>query len=56
MPHAQKQLKKLSLSKETQELVQLEHKYCAGGFQPLPVFFVEGKGAKLWYGKPIKIN
>jgi ornithine--oxo-acid transaminase len=48
MPHVQKQLKKLELSKKTLELVELEHKYTAGGFKPLPAFFVEGKGAKLW--------
>ncbi|OQV08963.1 hypothetical protein CLAIMM_13158 [Cladophialophora immunda] len=48
MPHAQKQLEKLVLSKKTEELLRLEHKYCAGGFQPLPAFFVEAKGAKLW--------
>jgi hypothetical protein len=44
----QKQLKKLVLSEKTQELLRLEHKYAAGGFKPLPVFFVEAKGAKLW--------
>ena len=43
-----KQLTKLALSEKTQELIELEHKYSAGGFQPLPAFFVEGKGAKLW--------
>jgi hypothetical protein len=48
MPHAQKQLQTLALSKKTQELVALEHKYTAGGFKPMPAFFVEGKGAKLW--------
>ncbi|RDL32479.1 uncharacterized protein BP5553_08935 [Venustampulla echinocandica] len=48
MPHLQKQLKPLALSKQTQELVDLEHKYTAGGFRPMPAFFVEGKGAKLW--------
>jgi hypothetical protein len=48
MPHVQKQLKTLELSKKTLELVELEHKYTAGGFKPLPAFFVEGKGAKLW--------
>jgi ornithine--oxo-acid transaminase len=48
MPHVQKQLKTLELSKKTLEPVELEHKYTAGGFKPLPAFFVEGKGAKLW--------
>jgi hypothetical protein len=48
MPHAQKQLQTLALSKRTQQLVELEHKYTAGGFRPMPAFFVEGKGAKLW--------
>jgi hypothetical protein len=48
MPHAQKQLQVLALSKKTQDLVALEHKYTAGGFKPMPAFFVEGKGAKLW--------
>lgn len=51
MPHAQKQLVRLALSKETERLVQLEHKHCVGGFQPLPAFFVEGKGAKLWVSR-----
>lgn len=48
MHHAQKQLQALALSKKTQELVALEHKYTAGGFKPMPAFFVEGKGARLW--------
>ena len=48
MPHAQKQLQTLELSKRTQQLVELEHKYTVGGFRPMPAFFVEGKGAKLW--------
>jgi hypothetical protein len=48
MPLVQKQLKTLELSKKTLELVELDHKYTAGGFKPLPAFFVERKGAKLW--------
>jgi hypothetical protein len=48
MPSLQKQLQPLALSKKTQDLVELEHKYTAGGFKPMPAFFVEGKGAKLW--------
>lgn len=44
----QKQLTKFAISAKTQELIDLELKYCAGGFQPLPAFFVRGKGAKLW--------
>jgi hypothetical protein len=43
MPHVQKQLKTMGLSKKTLELVELEHKYADGGFKPLPAFFVEGK-------------
>lgn len=44
----QAQLQALELSPRTQELVQLEHDYQAGAFRPLPAFFAEGKGAKLW--------
>lgn len=44
----QKQLTKYTLSAKTRELIDLEYKYCAGGFQPLPAFFVRGKGCRLW--------
>lgn len=47
----QKQLKKLAISAKTQELIDLELKYCAGGFQPLPAFFVRGKGCRLWVSR-----
>jgi hypothetical protein len=43
MPHVQKQLKTLELSKKTLELVELEHKYTAGGFKPLPAFSSKAK-------------
>lgn len=47
-PQKQKQLTKFTISARTRELIDLELKYCAGGFQPRPAFFVRGKGAKLW--------
>ncbi|EXJ86204.1 hypothetical protein A1O1_06574 [Capronia coronata CBS 617.96] len=40
--------KGLELSPQTQKLLQLEQKYVAGGFEPVPAFFVKGKGSKLW--------
>ncbi|EXJ80899.1 hypothetical protein A1O3_07187 [Capronia epimyces CBS 606.96] len=38
----------LELSSRTQKLLQLERQYVAGGFEPVPAFFVKGKGSKLW--------
>jgi len=40
--------KSLELSERTKELVRLERQYVAGGFEPVPAFFVRGKGSKLW--------
>lgn len=48
MTQTAKPLKKLEISAKTQELIDMELQYCAGGFQPLPAFFVRGKGCKLW--------
>jgi len=40
--------KRLELSEQTLKLVELERKYVAGGFEPVPAFFVKGQGSKLW--------
>ncbi|KAI9733986.1 MAG: hypothetical protein M1834_002643 [Cirrosporium novae-zelandiae] len=43
-----KPLKRLDLSPTAQKLLKTEFKYCAGGFEPVPIFLKEGKGSKLY--------
>lgn len=38
----------ISLSQQAQRLLDLEARYCVGGFTPLPGFFERGLGSVLW--------
>jgi hypothetical protein len=48
MASSKVQRKQIVLSQAAQHLQDLEAKYAAGGFTPLPGFMDRGKGAKLW--------
>lgn len=38
----------LRMSEATQQLLDMEAQYTAGGFTPLPAFMDKGLGARLW--------
>lgn len=38
----------LRLSPRVKELLELEARYTAGGFEPMPYFFEKGEGSLLW--------
>ena len=48
MSTARSQRKQISLSQQSQRLLDLEAQYTVGGFTPLPGFFERGLGSVLW--------
>lgn len=41
----------LRLSPRVKELLELEARFTAGGFEPMPYFFEKGEGSLLWVSK-----